>query len=124
MDKIGHYTELTVANGFAFCSGQVGIEATTGHIAAGINMQTKLAINSIANLLSSQSLDLSSIVKVTVYITSKDDFEGMDQAYKEAFGDVLPARTTVIVSALPKNPSEGPEPILVEIDAVAVITGE
>jgi len=121
MNIIGHYAELTIANGFVFCSGQVGINEVTGHIAAGMESQTRLAIQSIERLLSSQDLDLSAIVKVTVYIIRKDDFEEMNRAYKDIFGNSLPARTTVIVSGLPKDPSEGPEPILVEIDVVAAI---
>lgn len=115
---------LTSANGFVFCSGQVGIDETTGHIAAGMDTQTRLAIGSIEKLLSSQNLNLSAIVKTTVYITHESNFEEMNQAYKDMFGDNLPARTTVIVSGLPKDPSEGPEPILVEIDAVAAISNE
>lgn len=120
MNKIGHYTGLTNANGFVFCSGQVGIDEATGCIAAGMETQTKLAIKSIEKLLVSQDLDLSAIVKTTVYITHEDYFEEMNRAYKDVFGDALPARTTVIVSGLPKDPSEGPESILVEIEAIAV----
>lgn len=120
MNKIGHYESLTEANGFIFCSGQVGIVEESGYIATGIELQTKLTLESIEKLLSTRDLDLTCVVKATVYITRDEDFEGMNSVYKKTFGGNLPARTTVVVQSLPKGVSEGPEPILVEIDVVAV----
>lgn len=119
MNKIGHYNSMTVAGSFIFCSGQVGLDKDTGHIVAGVRKQTELAINSIESLLFSRGLDLASIVKVNVYLTRDDDFDEMNEMYKMKFGVNLPARTTVVVKSLPKASSEGPEPILVEIDAIA-----
>jgi len=120
MHKIGHYTSLTEANGFVFCSGQVGLDATTGHIVSGVGAQTKLALQSVEGLLLTRGIGLAAVVKVAVYITRDEDFEEMNEVYKDMFGENLPARTTVVVKSLPKAPTEGPEPILVEIDVVAV----
>jgi 2-iminobutanoate/2-iminopropanoate deaminase len=119
MGKIGHYTSLTEANGFVFCSGQVGLDTETGYIVKGIGAQTKLALLTINDLLSPLGLGLTSVVKVTVYLTRDEDFDDMNTVYKDTFGASLPARTTVIVKSLPKAPTEGPEPILVEIDVIA-----
>lgn len=119
MKPIAHYQGLTIANGFVFCSGQVGIHAD-GQIIADIEAQTQLAIKNLSNLLAQKGLGLEDIVKVTVYITSNDDYEAMNQAYKEALGIHQPARTTVIVAGLPKLKSEGSEPILFEIEAIAL----
>jgi 2-iminobutanoate/2-iminopropanoate deaminase len=119
---IAHYQGLAIANGFVFCSGQVGIEAQ-GKIVAGIEAQTRQAIQNLSDLLTEKGLSLKDIVKTTVYITDNVDYEPMNQAYRAAFGDSQPARTTVIVAGLPKAESEGPEPILFEIEAVAVTEG-
>ena len=54
-----------------------------------------------------------------VYLTSRDDFATMNEAYGAFLADrcqVLPARTTVF-TGLPR------EEMLVEIDALAVVGG-
>ncbi len=80
------------------------------------------AINSLIQLLDARSLGLDSVLKTTVYITNSADYDAMNRAYSEAFGDTLPARSTVIVAGLPKVKSDGPEPILVELDAVVALS--
>ncbi len=53
------------------------------------------------------------IVKTTVYLRNLDDFQGMNEVYRQNVGDVPPARATLEVSALPSG-------ALVEIDAIAL----
>jgi 2-iminobutanoate/2-iminopropanoate deaminase len=58
---------------------------------------------------------LDDIVKISVFLRSVTDFEEMNRAYKDFFGDVsYPARTTVGVKL-------AQERMLVEIDAEAVL---
>ncbi len=47
---IAHYKGFTEANGFIFCSGQVGVD-DSGQIVAGIESQTLLAIQNLKQLL-------------------------------------------------------------------------
>ena len=61
-----------------------------------------------------ERLDLSSVVKTTVYLVDMADFAAMNTVYAKVFGDHRPARSTVAVAALPRGAR-------VEIDAVAVL---
>jgi 2-iminobutanoate/2-iminopropanoate deaminase len=53
-------------------------------------------------------------VKTTVYLHDMSDFPVVNEVYGRAIGDARPARSTVQVSALPRN-------VLVEIDAVVAV---
>jgi 2-iminobutanoate/2-iminopropanoate deaminase len=121
MNKIGHYSGFTEANGLGFTSGVVG-SGPNGHIVNGAYDQTKVAISNLIQLLNTRNLALDSVVKTTVYITNNADYDAMNRAYGEAFGDILPARSTVIVAGLPRVESDGPEPILVEFDAIVALS--
>jgi 2-iminobutanoate/2-iminopropanoate deaminase len=70
----------------------------------------------LANLraiLEAAGTGLDRIVKTTVYLANLDDFQGMNEVYRQTVGDVPPARATLEVSALPSG-------ALVEIDAIAL----
>jgi endoribonuclease L-PSP len=72
-----------------------------------------MALSNIENILKSQGLSLSNVIKTTVYLTSMSLFSDFNRVYAEKFsGENLPARTTVGVAELPKN-------ALVEIEVIA-----
>lgn len=58
------------------------------------------------------------MLKVTIYMTSIEDFAEMDRVYREYF-EVPPTRTTVEVSSLVKT--GGAKGLLVEIEGIAGI---
>jgi 2-iminobutanoate/2-iminopropanoate deaminase len=60
---------------------------------------------------------MSDVVKTTVYLTSAGDFGAMNAIYARRFGDHRPARSTVIVAALPAGAP-------LEIDLVARVPPE
>ena len=78
--------------------------------------QTRQVLDNIAAIVDSVGGAMGSVVKTTVYLKSLLDFEMMNEAYAEYFPFRPPARATVEVSGLPKG-------ALVEIEAVAVLTG-
>ena len=47
--------------------------------------------------------DLDHVLHVNVFLKNVADFEEMNRAYREAFGNHLPARTAIAVSDLPKQ---------------------
>ena len=53
-------------------------------------------------------------MKTTVFLTSLDDFQGMNSVYAERVGDTPPARSTIEISGLPSG-------ALVEIEAIALL---
>jgi 2-iminobutanoate/2-iminopropanoate deaminase len=112
---IGPYSQATRANGFLFTAGQVGFDPATGELVdGGIAEQTEQVIANLRAILASAGLDLSSVVKTTVFLVDMGEFATMNEVYARAFGSHRPARSTVAVAALPRGAR-------VEIDAVAVL---
>jgi len=83
-----------------------------------IKAQTTLALSNVAAILRAGGAGFDDVIMLRVYITNRDDFAAMNQAYgeflQEAGGAVLPCRTTLIVG-LPR------EEMLIEVDALAVV---
>ncbi|GII97038.1 RidA family protein [Sinosporangium siamense] len=100
--------------GLVFVSGQLGI-ADGRIVDGGIADQTRQALANLEAKLASGGLGLADIVKITVYLASMNDRNGMDLVYQEALPHPLPARTCIAVAALPYQ-------ALVELDAIAVRT--
>ena len=112
---IGPYSQAIVANGFAFVSGQIALDPTTGQLVAGdVTAQTHQVLRNLRAVLEAAGSDLSKVVKCTVFLKSMDDFAAMNQVYAEHFGAARPARAAVQVSRLPRD-------VDVEIDAIAVV---
>ncbi len=110
---IGPYSQAVVWEQFIFCSGQIGIDPATGVLVDGIEAQTRQVITNLIAVLGEANVDLSSVVKATIYVVSIEDFTKVNEIYGQFFGDHKPARATVAVTALPKG-------ALIEIDAIAV----
>lgn len=112
-DAIGPYSQAIEAGGFVFCSGQTPIDPATGKMVDGeIALQTKQALTNLQHVLASAGLNLSDVVKTTVFLKNFRDFGLMNAVYSETFGDHKPARSTVEVSRLPLD-------ALVEIECIA-----
>lgn len=112
---IGPYSQATRAAGLLFTAGQVGFDPATGELVdGGITEQTERVLRNIRAILQAAGVDLSGVVKTTVYLVDMADFAEMNTVYARAFGEHRPARSTVAVAALPRGAR-------VEIDAVAVL---
>lgn len=109
---IGPYSQAIAANGFVFCSGQLGLDPATGSLAAGVRAQAEQSILNIAAILASEKLGLDRVVKATVFLADMSDFAAVNEVYVAHFGASLPARSAVEVAALPKGG-------LVEIEVIA-----
>ena len=110
---IGPYSQATRANGLLFTAGQVGFDPTTGELVdGGISEQTERVLANIRAILEAERLDLSSVVKTTVYLVDMADFPAMNEVYAKHFATHKPARSTVQAAGLPKA-------VRVEIDAIA-----
>ena len=110
---IGPYSQAIEVNGFIFASGQIPIDPHTGKIVeGGVAEQTRQALINAAHVLEEAGLDLSSVVKTTVFLTDMADFAAMNEVYASFFKAPYPARSAVAVKALPKG-------ALVEVECVA-----
>ena len=110
---IGPYSQGIKAGGFVFLSGQIPLVGNTGRIAQGmIKEQTEQVILNIQGLLATEKLDLSDVVKTTVFLASMNEFSAMNEIYSKYFTTTPPARSTVEVSRLPRD-------VRVEIEVIA-----
>ena len=110
---IGPYSQAVVEGGFAYCSGQIPLDPATGElVSGGIEASTERALDNMEAVLKSAGLGFHDVVKTTVFLVKSEDFPAMNAIYARRFGDHRPARSTVIVAALPKGAT-------VEIDVIA-----
>ena len=91
-------------------AGQVGFDVT-GALVAGIEQQTRQALDNLTACLRAADCDRGDVVKINAYLADLGDFDAFNAVYREYFQAPYPARTTVGVSL--------PGGILVEIEALA-----
>lgn len=108
---IGPYSQGIFSQGLLFCSGQIGLDPVSGQLVEGIEAQTIRCCNNIRAMLETAGLEMSSIVKTTVFLTNMGDFPVVNSIYAKHFAEPFPARSCVGVASLPKG-------ALVEIEVV------
>ena len=111
---IGPYSQAIEANGFVYASGQLPIDPATGQFPeGGIKEQTRQSLTNAQNILKEAGIDLSHVVKTTVFLSDIANFAAMNEVYAEFFTEPYPARSAVAAKDLPKG-------ALVEIEVIAV----
>jgi 2-iminobutanoate/2-iminopropanoate deaminase len=101
---IGPYSQAVSVGGLLFASGQVSLDPATGELVAGdIRAAVTRALDNITAVLASAGLDLSDVVKTTVFLRRMEDFAAMNEVYAARFGAHRPARSTVAVASLPRD---------------------
>lgn len=115
---IGPYSQaVKLGKDLVFVSGCIGIDPSIGKLVdGGIEAQTRQSLANLAAILRTSGSHTGAIMKATIYVTDLGQYATVNKLYGEFLKDnkVLPARTTVQVSALPLG-------ALVEIDAFAAI---
>ena len=103
-------------------SGQGSVDPASGDFvfAGDVKGQTTRVLQNIEAILKAGGASIDDVVMLRVYLTERDNFAAMNEAYAEFMSTrtpsgVLPSRTTVF-TGLPL-----PE-MLVEIDALAVLS--
>lgn len=87
----GTVAPITVAGGFAFISGQIAWNPETGETIHGtIEEETRLALTNLKALVEKAGGTLEDVVKCDVFLSSMQDFDGMNAVYKEFFGTECP----------------------------------
>ena len=123
---VGAYPHLRRVGDLVFVSGMGPRQPGTDEIPGGpikdesgnpleydIRAQTHSVISNIRVILEEYGLGLENIVDVLVFLTDMErDFQDYNEVYAEYFSEILPARTTVSVEALPTS-------IAIELKVVA-----
>ena len=111
---IGPYSQAINAGNMLFISGQIPIDPKSGKVEVrDIKNQTRQSLSNISAILQAVDLNLSDVVKTTVFLKDMEMFTDMNEVYASFFDGIPPARSTIEVARLPKD-------VLVEIEAIAV----
>ena len=101
---IGPYSQAVVEGGFLFAAGQIPLDPKTGELVGGsIEQSAERVFDNLGAVLKAAGLSFSDVVKTTVYLTKAEDFAALNGVYARRMGEHKPARSTVIVAALPRN---------------------
>jgi 2-iminobutanoate/2-iminopropanoate deaminase len=95
------FSRVVEANGFVFLAGQVGdAPGQSGPVDGGIAAETRATLENVGRLLEAVGLGLGDVVRVTVYLVDFDEFEAMNEVYRQFFPTEPPVRATVGVTRL------------------------
>ncbi len=112
---IGPYNQAIMTNNMLFVSGQIPVNPANGEIAKNdIAAQTKQVMENIKEILKEAGMDLSNIIKCSIFITSMKNFPTINEVYGSYFTDDFPARETIEVAGLPLG-------VDIEISCIAAI---
>jgi len=111
---LARYSQAVVNNDTIYVSAQLGQNMSTGEIMTGeIETETTCVMENIKAILAEAGVDLSHVVKMTIFLKDMRNYEKVNQVYGTYVVEPYPARETIEVSALPKN-------VNIEISAIAV----
>jgi 2-iminobutanoate/2-iminopropanoate deaminase len=109
---IGPYSQAIEADGFLFCSGQLGLDPVTGQLLAGVEDQAERALLNLEAVLAAAGMTTADVVKTNIFLVDLSHFAIVNAIYATHMAEPAPARSTVQVAALPRNAA-------VEIEAIA-----
>lgn len=111
---VGTYSTAIKAGNTLYCSGQLGLDPSTGELPNSVEAQVRQAFRNVFAIVEAAGGKPSDIVRQTVYLTDLANFGTVNKVMSEIFQAPYPARSCVQISALPKGG-------LVEVEATAVI---
>lgn len=110
---IGPYSQAILVNGFLYTSGQIALNPETGELELdNFEHETNRVMQNLRAVLEAVEMDLSNVVKTTIYLSDMAFYAQVNEQYSKYFGEHPPAREAVQVAGLPKG-------VNVEISCVA-----
>lgn len=118
MEAVVGYSRAVVADGHVWVSGTAPIPADGGDPPESAYEQARLCLEIVVGALDQAGAAPADVVRTRIYVVPGTDFGEVGRAHAEVFGEVRPATTGVVVSAL-LDPRW-----LVEIEADAIVTDD
>lgn len=101
-----------LANHTLYVSAQNG-QSPDGHIPSDFRGEFHQAMSNVQRVLRAAGMDLGNIVSMNIYVTDAQNVAAMNEIYWRSIGHTLPARTVLVVAALPDGEK-------VQINCIAV----
>jgi 2-iminobutanoate/2-iminopropanoate deaminase len=112
---IGPYSQAVRHGDLLWCSGQLGLNPTTGALVSDVTKaQAEQALHNLEAICREAGTSLTKALRCTVYLVDLGDFQAVNAVYETFFEFPFPARAMVQVAALPKGGR-------IEIDAVVAM---
>lgn len=111
---IGPYSQAKIVGNFIFTSGQIPLKIDGTMVTDNFKKECIQVLDNLNEILKCSGSKISNIIKLTVYLTDLSNFSVLNSVFEQYFDQSLPARSTVQVSALPKDSR-------VEIEAIGYI---
>ncbi|HEX4194382.1 MAG TPA: RidA family protein [Stellaceae bacterium] len=108
-----HGIELPPNARIVYCAGQLGLKTDGTMAGDDIRSQAEQAWRNIGAVLRSAGMDYENIVKLTHYLTRREDIPGYREVRAQFLGKLAPASTLLVISALAR-----PEAVI-EVEVVA-----
>jgi 2-iminobutanoate/2-iminopropanoate deaminase len=89
----------TVGNGILFTA-QIPFDRDGKLVGADIREQTAQTLRNLEQTLRAAGGTLDDVTQVVVFLTSLDDFQGMNETYAQFFAAPYPNRATLVAAAL------------------------
>lgn len=96
-----HLCAVPANSRWLFIAGQVGTDAN-GNTPENVEDQCKIVFQNIKNCLNAGGMELNDLVKLTVFLLSRDDLPSYRLARDAILGEIKPPTTLVIISGLAK----------------------
>jgi len=111
---VGPFSSAVGAGGYVFLSGQVGQDPATGRLVdGGVKAEVEQIFAGLEAVLEAAGKSFGDVVRVGVYLTEPRDYAALNEIYARHFERPYPARTVIMVAALPLGAH-------VEMDVIAV----
>lgn len=85
-----------------FCSGMIGINPKTGKLAQCVEAQAVQMLENLGAVLRAAGSDFNKVLKTLVFVVRQSDVLKMNEIYKRYFPSLPPARSCIVVQALPR----------------------
>lgn len=113
MEKpIPHFSLTRRAGDLVFVSGQLPFDSKMNIVGGSIVEQTQQCMDNLRRALETEGLTLAHVVKMSVWLTSPNDFVAFNKTYAGYFPEHPPVRTTVGSTLMVEG-------ALIEVDAQA-----
>src|SRR3954462_8656480 len=101
-EKTAGFSRAVIDGDFAFVAGTTGYDYTTMIMPADVTSQSRNCFRTIEAALKQGGFAMADIVRATYYITDVKDADALFAVCGEILGDIRPAATLVVVTALYK----------------------
>jgi len=102
LEKTVGYSRAVIDGDFAFVAGTTGYDYATMIMPADVTSQSRNCFKTIEVALTEGGFAMADIVRATYYVTDANSIEAHFAVCGEVLGDIRPAATLLVVTALAK----------------------